>query len=228
MGSYSEMSVAKHETLTEAHKLLRPECESWQEGCCFVAGVDEVGRGPLAGPVVAAAVRFPRGVPLPWVFDSKQVSEEGRKEMREAILAVPGVDWAIGEASVEEIDTVNILNATHLAMRRAVSGIKEADFVLVDGLPVQFTLPSRNIIKGDAKCASIAAASIIAKVTRDREMVLADKDYPQYGFARHKGYGTTEHLEALKKFGPSPIHRKSFRPVYELLPDTPVQGTLDF
>ena len=179
--------------------------------------------------LVAAAVVLPVDRPeLPGVFDSKQLSEKEREELFDALYALPGIRISVASASPEEIDRLNILRATHLAMRRAVSGIKEADFVLVDGLPVQFTLPSRNIVKGDAKCASIAAASIIAKVTRDREMVELDRIYPEYGFAKHKGYGTAEHLEALKKFGPLPVHRKSFRPVYELLPDSPVQGTLDF
>ena len=215
--------------LRQDDELLLSERQLRAEGFSWIAGVDEAGRGPLAGSVVAAAVVLPADVvELPGVFDSKQLTEAEREELFAALHALPGIKISVASATAAEIDKLNILRATHLAMRRAVSGIKEADFVLVDGLPVQFTLPSRNIIKGDAKCASIAAASIIAKVTRDREMVLADKDYPQYGFARHKGYGTTEHLEALKKFGPSPIHRKSFRPVYELLPDTPVQGTLDF
>ena len=218
------MSVDEQKTLTEAHKLLRPECESWKEGFCFVAGVDEVGRGPLAGPVVAAAVRFPRGIPLPWVFDSKQVTEERRKVMREAILAVPGVDWAIGEASVEEIDSINILNATHLAMRRAVEQLNQVDFILVDGRPVKgLPFPSRAIVKGDAKSASIAAASILAKVFRDELMMEMDLLYPGYGFAEHKGYGTAQHLAALQKLGVSPIHRRSFRPVREILEPPPEQ-----
>ena len=228
-GSYSEMSVEKQKTLTEAHKLLRLERESWQEGFCFVAGVDEVGRGPLAGPVVAAAVRFPRGVELPWVFDSKQVSEEGRKEMQQAILAVPEVDWAIGSATVEEIDTVNILNATHLAMRRAVEQLREVDFMLVDGRPVKgLPHPSRAVVKGDAKSASIAAASILAKVYRDELMVEMDARYPGYGFAEHKGYGTAQHLAALQKLGVTPIHRRSFRPVREIIDPPPEQLGLDF
>ena len=210
-------------------ELLRSERQLRAEGFCWIAGVDEAGRGPLAGSVVAAAVILPSDVAeLPGVFDSKQLSEAEREELFEALHALPGVQISVASASAAEIDQMNILRATHLAMRRAVSGLETADFVLVDGLPVQFTLPSRNIVKGDAKCASIAAASIVAKVTRDREMLAADAEFPEYGFARHKGYGTAEHLEALKKYGPSPIHRKSFRPVYELLPDTPVQGTLDF
>ena len=215
--------------LRQDDELLLSERQLRAEGFSWIAGVDEAGRGPLAGPVVAAAVVLPSDVPeLPGVFDSKQLSEAEREELFEALYALPGIRIGVASADAEEIDRLNILRATHEAMRRAVAKIAEADFVLVDGLPVQFTLPSRNIVKGDAKCASIAAASIIAKVTRDREMVQLDEIYPGYGFAKHKGYGTAEHLGALKKLGPSPVHRKSFRPVYELLPETPVQGTLDF
>lgn len=215
--------------LRQDDELLLSERQLRAEGFSWIAGVDEAGRGPLAGSVVAAAVILPADVEeLPGVFDSKQLSEAEREKLFEELHAVPGIRIGVGKASAGEIDKLNILKATHLAMRRAVAVLEEADFVLVDGLPVQFALPSRNIIKGDAKCASIAAASIIAKVTRDREMVQADAEYPGYGFAKHKGYGTAEHLEALKQLGPTPLHRKSFRPVYELLPDTPVQGTLDF
>ena len=215
--------------LRQDDELLLSERQLRAEGFSWIAGVDEAGRGPLAGPVVAAAVVLPSDVPeLPGVFDSKQLSETEREELFDALYALPGIRIGVASADAEEIDRLNILRATHEAMRRAVAKIAEADFVLVDGLPVQFTLPSRNIVKGDAKCASIAAASIIAKVTRDREMVQLDEIYPGYGFAKHKGYGTAEHLGALKKLGPSPVHRKSFRPVYELLPETPVQGTLDF
>ena len=213
--------------LTESDELLRPELECWAEGFCFVAGVDEVGRGPLAGPVVAAAVVFPRGVPLPRVNDSKQLSEAAREELRDAILAVPGVQVGIGEADVETIDLMNILNATHLAMRRAVGLLREADFILVDGRPVKgLPLPSRAMVKGDSKSASIAAASIVAKVYRDHLMVGLDALYPQYGFASHKGYGTAEHLEALRQFGVTPIHRKSFRPVREIITPPPEQPLL--
>ena len=204
------------------------EHELYKQGYTAVCGVDEAGRGPLAGPVVAAAVILPLdSEQLPEVFDSKQLSAGQRDELFDKLYALPGIQISVAEASVEEIDRLNILRATHLAMRRAVDGLNQADFVLVDGLPVQFTLPSRNIIKGDAKCASIAAASIIAKVTRDRFMEQAAEKFPQYAFDTHKGYGTAEHLERLKKHGPSELHRKSFRPVRELLPDTPVQGTLD-
>ncbi len=213
----------------DLQELLRPEQQLRAEGFSWIAGVDEAGRGPLAGPVTAAAVVLP-GNPsaLPPVFDSKQLSESAREEIFEQLHRVPGIQISAAEASVEEIDRLNILQATHLAMRRAVAGLAKADFVLVDGLPVQFTLPSKNIVKGDAKCAAIAAASIIAKVTRDRWMKKAAEKFPQYAFDSHKGYGTAEHLELLKKYGPSVLHRKSFRPVRELLPDSPVQGTLDF
>ena len=214
--------------LKQDDELLLPERELRQEGFSFIAGVDEAGRGPLAGPVTAAAVILPADVEeLPGVFDSKQLKEGEREELFAALYAVPGIRISVASATPEEIDRLNILRATHEAMRRAVAGLQEADFVLVDGLPVQFLLPSKNIVKGDARCASIAAASIIAKVTRDREMMKLDELYPQYGFAKHKGYGTADHLEALQKYGPLPVHRKSFRPVYELLPDTPVQGMLD-
>ena len=220
--------VQHRAVLKQDDELLLPERELRQEGFLFIAGVDEAGRGPLAGPVTAAAVILPADVEeLPGVFDSKQLKEGEREELFAALYAVPGIRISVASATPEEIDRLNILRATHEAMRRAVAGLQEADFVLVDGLPVQFLLPSKNIVKGDARCASIAAASIIAKVTRDREMMKLDELYPQYGFAKHKGYGTADHLEALQKYGPLPVHRKSFRPVYELLPDTPVQGMLD-
>ncbi|MBO7327795.1 MAG: ribonuclease HII [Lentisphaeria bacterium] len=220
--------VQHRAVLKQDDELLLPERELRQEGFSFIAGVDEAGRGPLAGPVTAAAVILPADVEeLPGVFDSKQLKESEREELFAALYAVPGIRISVASATPEEIDRLNILRATHEAMRRAVAGLQEADFVLVDGLPVQFLLPSKNIVKGDARCASIAAASIIAKVTRDREMMKLDEQYPQYGFAKHKGYGTADHLEALQKYGPLPVHRKSFRPVYELLPDTPVQGMLD-
>ncbi len=219
------MSNRNSAYLSEADELLRPECECWAEGFCFVAGVDEVGRGPLAGPVVAAAVVFPRGVPWPRVNDSKQLSEAARRELSGEIAAVPGVQIGIGEVSVEVIDAINILQATHRAMRLAVEKLEKVDFLLVDGRPVKhLPYPSRAIVKGDAKSASIAAASIVAKVYRDRLMVELDALCPGYGFAEHKGYGTAAHLDALRRLGPSEFHRKSFRPVREILeppPETP-------
>lgn len=211
-------------------ELLRSERELRAEGFYWIAGVDEAGRGPLAGPVTAGAVVLPwRENGLPGVFDSKQLSAEAREELYEELMSLDGVDIGIGIADVEEIDRLNILKAAHLAMFRAVAQLKNVDFVLVDGLPVRgFTVPSRNLVKGDARSASIAAASIVAKVVRDRMMMKADAEYPEYGFASHKGYGSAEHLEALRKYGACPLHRRSFRPVAEVLPDTPVQQQLEF
>ena len=211
-------------------ELLRSERELRAEGFCWIAGVDEAGRGPLAGPVTAGAVILPWNKNgLPGVFDSKQLSAEARAELYEELLSLEGVDIGIGIADVEEIDKLNILKAAHLAMFRAVAQLKKVDCVLVDGLPVKgFEVPSRNLIKGDARCASIAAASIVAKVVRDKMMMDFDAKYPEYGFASHKGYGSAEHLEALRKYGACPIHRRSFRPVAEVLPETPVQQQLEF
>ena len=211
-------------------ELLRSERELRAEGFCWIAGVDEAGRGPLAGPVTAGAVILPWNESgLPGVFDSKQLSEEAREELYEELQSLEGVSIGVGIADVEEIDKLNILKAAHLAMFRAVAQLKNVDFVLVDGLPVRgFTVPSRNLVKGDARSASIAAASIVAKVVRDRMMMEADAKYPEYGFASHKGYGSAEHLEALRKYGACPIHRRSFRPVAEVLPETPVQQQLEF
>lgn len=221
----------KHRTILSLDdELLRSERELRAEGFCWIAGVDEAGRGPLAGPVTAGAVILPwREAGLPGVFDSKQLSAEAREELYEELLALDGVDIGVGIADVAEIDQLNILKSAHLAMFRAVAQLKKVDCVLVDGLPVKgFSVPSRNLIKGDARSASIAAASIVAKVVRDRMMMEADVKYPQYGFASHKGYGSAEHLEALRKYGACPIHRRSFRPVAEVLPETPVQQQLEF
>ncbi len=213
--------------ITAGNELLAWEYEKYQAGFRFVVGIDEVGRGPLAGPVVAAAVGFPQGVEIPPVNDSKQLSEEKRELLDAAIRAVPGVKIAVSEISVEEIDRINILRATHKAMKEAAEAIPEADYILVDGLPVP-GLPkeSCNIVKGDAKSASIAAASIIAKVYRDRLMIELDKVYPGYGLAENKGYGTAEHLRALKVLGVTPIHRRSFAPVRNILEPPPEQMEL--
>jgi ribonuclease HII len=185
-----------------------PKEEKW------VAGVDEVGRGPLAGPVVAAAVILHPDRPIEGLKDSKKLSEKKREELfwliQERALA-----WSIGQASVEEIDRINILQASLLAMQRAVAGLRQVpDLALVDGnqCPV-LACETQAIIRGDQTVAAISAASIIAKVTRDREMVLWDQKFPQYGFAKHKGYGTGQHLAALSAHGPSLIHRRSFAPV---------------
>ena len=210
--------------LAAGDELLACEYEKYQAGFRFVVGIDEVGRGPLAGPVVAAAVGFPQGAEIPPVNDSKQLSEEKREMLDAAIRAVPGVRIAVAEVPVDEIDRINILRATHLAMRMAAEQIPEADCLLVDGLPVP-GLPkeSFNMVKGDARSASIAAASIIAKVYRDRLMNELDKVYPGYGFAENKGYGTAAHLKALKELGATAVHRRSFAPVRNILAPPPEQ-----
>ena len=187
-------------------------------GLRLVAGVDEVGRGPLAGPVVAAAVILDPQRPIDGLADSKTLSEARREELapliRERALA-----WALGRAEVEEIDAINILQASLLAMRRAVLALTTApEYVLVDGNKCpELPCPSEAIVQGDSRVAAISAASIIAKVARDREMVELDRTYPGYGFASHKGYGCKAHLRALELLGISPIHRRTYAPVKRLL-----------
>ena len=206
------------------NELLQPERKLWAEGFCFIAGVDEAGRGPLAGPVVAAAVVLPKDIELPGVFDSKQLSDSARRSLKDEIYQLAGVKIGVSVVDASIIDEINILQATHRAMREAVKQLDEVDCVLVDGLPVKgFDVESRNLVKGDCLSASIAAASIIAKVTRDDIMIEMDKAYPQYGFADHKGYGTAAHLRALQEFGVTPIHRRSFRPVREIIDPPPEQ-----
>lgn len=201
-----------------------------------VMGVDEAGRGPLVGGVYAAAVSVPLALAREllagaWagVNDSKRLSEKKRGELAAVIKATPGCVWSVASASPAEIDALNILNATHLAMRRAADGVRakadsreeagRRDFrVLVDGLPVK-TLPgSTNVVKGDAKSLLIAAASILAKTSRDADCLRLERLYPGYGFAKHKGYPTKAHLEALAELGPCPEHRRSFGPVAQLAP----------
>ncbi len=174
-------------------------------------GVDEAGRGPLCGPVVAAACVLPLGVEIKGLNDSKKLSPHRREELFEVIKA-EAIDYAVAEASVEEIDELNILEATLLAMRRAVASLKvHPDYLLVDGnIYRDFDIPGRSVIGGDGISPSIAAASILAKVTRDRICTELDREYPQYGIAKHKGYGTPAHKEALETFGPCKIYRKQF------------------
>ena len=205
-------------------ELLQPERKLWAEGFCFIAGVDEAGRGPLAGPVAAAAVVLPRGIELPGVFDSKQLSDSARRELRDEIYGLPGVQIGLSLIDAQTIDKINILQATHRAMREAVGKLENVDCVLVDGLAVHgFGVEARNLVKGDALSASIAAASIVAKVARDDVMIELDRQYPGYGFAVHKGYGTAAHLRALQEYGASPVHRRSFRPVREVIEPPPEQ-----
>ncbi|MGE4565528.1 MAG: ribonuclease HII [Victivallaceae bacterium] len=213
--------------LANNDELLLLERKLWSEGFVFVAGIDEAGRGPLAGPVVAAAVCFNRDEPVPRVFDSKQVTERDRLAMREAILSAPGVRYAVIEVGPERVDELNILRATDLAMREAALALGGVDFLLVDGRPVPYLpKPSKSVVGGDAKSASIAAASILAKVYRDELMVVMAGRYPGYGFELHKGYGTAMHLEALRRLGPCAIHRKSFGPVRDLIEPPPEQPEL--
>ena len=191
-------------------------------GITRLAGVDEAGRGPLAGPVVAAAAVLPRqwevdGLPngLLRLNDSKQLTEKIRGQLFEAIHAEPGTHFGVGIIHAEEIDRINILQATYRAMNAALAQLApDAEHALVDGRPVPtLAVPQTAIVKGDAKSFSIAAASILAKVTRDRLMVQYGKEWPVYGFAAHKGYGTAAHLAALAEHGACPIHRRSFAPV---------------
>ena len=204
----------------------------WDGEFSFIAGVDEAGRGCCAGPVCAAAVIFTDRSRIPaGVNDSKQLTHKQRMELREAILAEPSALTSVAMVDQDEIDRTDILRATWLAMRRAVLGLpRPADFVLVDGNPVQgLPVPSENIVKGDAKSASIAAASILAKTSRDLFMLEAAKQYPQYKFEVHKGYCTKLHTDLIRKYGPCPLHRKTFEPVRSILnpPDT-VQGEFQF
>ena len=194
------------------------ESEILRSGKHPVAGIDEAGRGPLAGPVVAAAVVLPDADAIPGLDDSKKLTAAKREALYQAITSCPELGWAVGIADCAEIDRLNILRATHLAMARAAAGLKTRPAMfLIDGLPVPgFPHPSRAIVKGDSISLSIAAASIIAKVTRDREMARIDAEFPEYGFARHQGYGTREHLAALQRHGPCPHHRRSFRPVSQM------------
>ena len=183
-----------------------------------IAGVDEAGRGPLAGPVAAAAVILPPAYQCPGLDDSKKLSAARRDELYRILTNDPSVCWAVATAECWEIDSLNILRATHLAMRRAIEALAPpAEHCLVDGLPVKgLPLPHDAVVKGDALSLSIAAASVIAKVTRDRIMREIDREFPEFGFARHQGYGTKEHLEALRTHGPCCHHRRSFQPVAQL------------
>ncbi|HOI84875.1 MAG TPA: ribonuclease HII [Acholeplasmataceae bacterium] len=202
--------------MTDLH-MYRYEKELYDQGYTLIAGVDEAGRGPLAGPVVAAAVILKRGETFTYVNDSKQLTEKERDlallEIKEKSLAI-----GIGISSVEEIDLINIYRASREAMLSAIKQLKiKPDYILTDAMPMEIDIPMQAIIKGDAKSVSIAAASIVAKTTRDAYMTEMDKLFPQYGFKKHKGYPTKEHLEALKTYGPTPIHRKTYQPVKELL-----------
>ena len=187
------------------------ENEKYELGYTAVCGCDEAGRGPLCGPVVAAAVILPRDEVIEGLNDSKKLTEKKREALFD-IIKEKAIAYAIAEASPAEIDEINILNASMLAMRRAVEKLQvAADFALIDGNCSRgFTIPTETVVKGDAKSYSIAAASILAKVTRDRGCIELDREYPEYGIAKHKGYPTKDHMDAVRKYGPSPIHRRTF------------------
>lgn len=209
--------IASASKKLEKHKL---EMERVENLCYFekkysrftnICGIDEVGRGPLAGPVVAAAVILPKDFRTPYINDSKQLSEAMREELYQVIMD-NAVSVGLGLVTHERIDEINILQATFEAMRQAIGHLNvDPDYLLVDAVHIPHVdIPQAGIIKGDAKSISIAAASIIAKVTRDRLMRQYDLVFPEYGFAKNKGYGSAEHIAAIKKYGPSPIHRTTF------------------
>jgi len=187
------------------------ENELLEQGFAVVAGTDEAGRGPLAGDVFAAAVILPMGLVIEGLDDSKKLTEKKRDALYE-IIKKEAISYAVATASVEEIDTINILNASQLAMRRAVAMLTPCpDAVLVDGnVAREFPMHVKTLIKGDSKSMSVAAASILAKVERDRYMEELDRLYPQYQFGKHKGYSTKLHMDLVREFGPSPVHRKTF------------------
>ena len=181
-------------------------------GFSCICGVDEAGRGPLAGPVCAAAVILPEGAVIEGLDDSKKLTEKKREKLYD-IIKTTAVAYSVAYGTLEEIETVNILEATYLAMNRAIEGLSvKPDFALIDGnrVPRGIKIPCETIVKGDSKSMSVAAASVLAKVTRDRLMLEYDKKYPEYNFKKHKGYGTKEHTELIKQYGPCEIHRLSF------------------
>ena len=188
------------------------ELTAKEKGFSFVCGVDEAGRGPLAGPVCAAAVILPKNTVIEGLNDSKKLSEKKRESLFD-VIKEKAVAWSVAFASVEEIEEFNILNATFIAMNRAIDGLStKADFALIDGnrVPKDIKIPCETVIKGDSKSMSIAAASVLAKVTRDRLMLGLDEKYPLYEFKKHKGYGTALHMDLIRKYGPSECHRPSF------------------
>ena len=210
------------------HFLLRFEIELWADGYGFVAGVDEAGMAPLAGPVVAGAVILPQNYKLRGLNDSKKILDPEKRDELAVQIKQDAVCWAVGFAEVEEIDKINIYHAGLLAMQRAVQGLtSQPDFILVDARRIpNCQTPQRGIIRGDALSASIAAASILAKTTRDAHMMEMDQLYSGYGLATHKGYPTPEHCRALKALGALPIHRRSFARVREALGLDPIQSEL--
>ncbi len=205
----------KQQTLSRKSDLLMFEKKAFKKGYKFVAGVDEAGRGPLAGPVVAVACLIEKGLKFPGINDSKLLTQQVRKRFYEELVAHPLVSYGVGVIDAGEIDRINILEATKLAMKEALDNLqKTPDYLLIDAVKLTYKeLPVESIIEGDRKSQTIAAASIIAKETRDEKMKEYHTIFPQYGFAEHKGYGTKKHLEAIAKHGPCLLHRLSFGPL---------------
>ena len=205
-----------------SRRMSRPSLEfenAWkQQGYTCIAGIDEAGRGPLAGPVSVAAVVLPEGFAHRDLNDSKQLTEAKRERIYEELVNTGNVRWSVALIDAAEIDTINILQATYSGMRRVALALDpQPEIVLIDGKPVpNFPIKQQALVKGDALSLSIAAASVIAKVTRDRLMLEAAEKYPQYGFEKHKGYGTKLHLAKLAEHGPCPFHRRSFAPIAQL------------
>lgn len=197
--------------------LLKYEHELYDKNMDLIAGVDEVGRGPLIGPVVASAVILPKNYKLEGLTDSKKLSEKKRNEFYK-IIKKDALSIGIGIINEEKIDEVNIYEATKLAMKEAINNLKiKPQHILIDAMPVDIDIPTTSIIKGDAKSESIAAASVIAKVTRDSMMYELDKKYPQYGFGNHKGYPTKKHIEAIHEYGLIPGYRKTYAPIKDIV-----------
>lgn len=209
--SYKNKLVAMEQEKQRIESILQYEKELYAKGYKFIAGVDEVGRGPLAGPVVTSAVILPKDCRIMGINDSKKLSEKKRNELYDIIIR-EAVSYSFGIVSPKEIDDINILQATYKAMKIAIDGLSiKPDFVLADAVTIpNIHCEQMGIIKGDAKSLSIGASSIIAKVERDRMMEQYAELYPEYHFEKNKGYGSKEHIDALKKYGPSPIHRRSF------------------
>jgi ribonuclease HII len=226
----ARLRAREHENRVEGQRLrrlLKYESELWEQGFTLIAGVDEAGVGPMAGPVVAGAVVLPRDYKLRELDDSKKLDEATREQLARRIKS-DAVAWAVGVAGVEEIDELNIFHAGLLAMRRAVESLKtQPDFILVDARTIPgCAAPQRGVVRGDSLSASIAAASVIAKTARDAMMIELDREFPGYGLAAHKGYPTPRHFEALRELGPTPIHRRSYRPVREAMGLEPSQKSL--
>ena len=200
---------------------FREEKKLWRKGYKKIAGLDESGRGPLCGPVVAAVVmvKNPKSkIQISKIKDSKKLSAKKREEFYKILINHPNIGWGIGRVSEKVIDKINILEATKLAMERAIRNLGKVDFLILDGnFKIDLPISQKSIVKADEKVFSCAAASILAKVTRDRIMKKLHKKYPQYGFAQHKGYPTKFHKKMLKKYGPGKIHRRTFKPVKNML-----------